>query len=78
MSRPSGYPCKAEFPSHAPQVPPPVDALLPWETVGPDGSIVSAVAEDGEGPGLIGMSLNLLWRGLGRLASAAGKKLRVL
>ena len=56
-----------------------MDELLPWETIGPDGSVVSAdVAEDGDEPGLIGMTLGLLWRGLGRLASAAGKKLHVL
>ena len=66
-------------PAHAPapQVPPPVDELLPWETVGPDGSIVSAVAEDGDGSSLVGAALGLLWRGLGRLASAAGRKLHV-
>jgi hypothetical protein len=63
---------------HAAQVPPPVDGVLPWETVAEDGTVFVDAEEDGEGQGLIGSALGLLGHGIKRLASAIGHKLHVL
>lgn len=60
------------------QVPPPVDKVLPWETLQEDGSIVSTVSEDAEGDGILSVVVGTLGHLVRKAASALGRKLHIV
>ncbi|KAK9904839.1 hypothetical protein WJX75_003587 [Coccomyxa subellipsoidea] len=60
------------------EVPPPVDKVLPWETLQEDGSIVSTVSEDAEGDGILSVVVGTLGHLVRKAASALGRKLHIV
>lgn len=56
------------------QVPAPRDAVLPWERMLDDGTIVSNVSEEDEGEGILGLVFGTIARLVVKAASAVGKK----
>ncbi|CAL8464610.1 g4145 [Coccomyxa elongata] len=60
------------------EVPPPIDRVLPWETVQEDGSIVSTVSEDADGDGILSAVVGTLGHLVRKAASALGRKLHII
>ena len=63
---------------HDMQVPPPIDGVLPWETVQEDGSIVSAASGDADGDGVLSAVVGTLGHLVRKAASALGRKLHII
>lgn len=63
---------------HAVQVPPPIDGVLPWETVQEDGTIVSNVSDDGSGDGIMSAVVGSVGHLVRKGASAVGRKLHII
>lgn len=64
--------------THAIQVPPPIDGVLPWETVQEDGSITSTVSEDADGDGVLSAVVGTLGHLVRKAAVAVGRKLHIV